>query len=122
MPLVSTRQLLDEAAKAVTASAHSTSTIWNRFRPSWKRRRETNSPSSFRPAAARAVRPGQLPLSPDLAANELYPEIPIAMHLDHGNSFETCVSAIKLGYSSVMMDARSRKTARPRLPLRRMWQ
>jgi fructose-bisphosphate aldolase class II len=39
-----------------------------------------------------------------LAASELYPEIPIAMHQDHGNSFETCKSAIELGYTSVMMD------------------
>jgi fructose-bisphosphate aldolase class II len=39
-----------------------------------------------------------------LAAAELYPQIPLAMHLDHGNSFETCESAIKLGFTSVMMD------------------
>jgi fructose-bisphosphate aldolase class II len=39
-----------------------------------------------------------------LAAAELYPEIPLVMHLDHGNSFETCKSAIDLGFSSVMMD------------------
>ena len=39
-----------------------------------------------------------------LAAAELNPEIPIAMHQDHGNSFETCKSAIELGYTSVMMD------------------
>ena len=39
-----------------------------------------------------------------LAAAELYPEIPIAMHLDHGNSLETCLSAIEQGFTSVMMD------------------
>jgi fructose-bisphosphate aldolase class II len=39
-----------------------------------------------------------------LAAAELYPHIPIAMHLDHGNSPETCFSAIKQGFTSVMMD------------------
>jgi fructose-bisphosphate aldolase class II len=39
-----------------------------------------------------------------LAASELYPEIPLVMHLDHGNSFETCKSAIELGFTSVMMD------------------
>ena len=38
------------------------------------------------------------------AAAELNPDIPIAMHQDHGNSFETCKSAIALGYTSVMMD------------------
>jgi fructose-bisphosphate aldolase class II len=39
-----------------------------------------------------------------LAAAELYPEIPLVMHLDHGNSVETCQSAIDLGFTSVMMD------------------
>ncbi|MBM4000750.1 MAG: fructose-bisphosphate aldolase class II [Planctomycetes bacterium] len=39
-----------------------------------------------------------------LAAAELYPQIPIVMHLDHGNSPQTCVSAIDNGFTSVMMD------------------
>ena len=39
-----------------------------------------------------------------LAAAELYPKIPIAMHQDHGNSPETCKSAIDNGFTSVMMD------------------
>ena len=39
-----------------------------------------------------------------LAAVELYPHIPVVMHQDHGNSVETCVSAIANGFTSVMMD------------------
>ena len=39
-----------------------------------------------------------------LAAVELYPQIPVTMHQDHGNSVETCVSAIENGFTSVMMD------------------
>lgn len=39
-----------------------------------------------------------------LAAEELYPHIPLVMHQDHGNSPETCFSAIKQGFTSVMMD------------------
>jgi fructose-bisphosphate aldolase class II len=38
------------------------------------------------------------------AAVELYPDIPVALHQDHGNSPETCLSAIELGFTSVMMD------------------
>ena len=34
----------------------------------------------------------------------LYPDIPVCMHQDHGNSPGTCMSAIKYGFSSVMMD------------------
>jgi fructose-bisphosphate aldolase class II len=39
-----------------------------------------------------------------LAASELYPQIPIVMHQDHGNSPATCQSAIENGFTSVMMD------------------
>jgi fructose-bisphosphate aldolase class II len=39
-----------------------------------------------------------------LAAAEEYPEIPVAMHLDHGNSVEVCRQAIDLGFTSVMID------------------
>jgi fructose-bisphosphate aldolase class II len=39
-----------------------------------------------------------------LAAVETYPHIPIVMHQDHGNSPATCYSAIRNGFTSVMMD------------------
>jgi fructose-bisphosphate aldolase class II len=39
-----------------------------------------------------------------LAAAELYPQIPIVMHQDHGNSPATCKSAIEQGFTSAMMD------------------
>jgi fructose-bisphosphate aldolase class II len=39
-----------------------------------------------------------------LAAVELYPEIPVCMHQDHGNSPATCFSAIRQSFTSVMMD------------------
>jgi fructose-bisphosphate aldolase class II len=39
-----------------------------------------------------------------LAAVETYPNIPIAMHQDHGNSPATCYSAMRHGFTSVMMD------------------
>ncbi len=32
-------------------------------------------------------------------------DIPIALHLDHGNNFDIIMAAIKAGYSSVMIDA-----------------
>lgn len=35
---------------------------------------------------------------------EMYPQIPVCMHLDHGNNLATCVTAIQNGFTSVMMD------------------
>jgi fructose-bisphosphate aldolase, class II len=37
-------------------------------------------------------------------ARELGYPIPIVLHLDHGDSFETCKSCIETGFSSVMID------------------
>ena len=37
-------------------------------------------------------------------ARELGCEIPIVLHLDHGDSFELCKSCIEYGFSSVMID------------------
>lgn len=42
------------------------------------------------------------------AAVENCPEIPIALHLDHGDSFEVCKSCIDGGFTSVMIDASSK--------------
>lgn len=32
-------------------------------------------------------------------------KVPVCVHLDHGESLETCMKAIRLGFSSVMLDA-----------------
>ena len=38
------------------------------------------------------------------ALAEIYPTIPICIHQDHGNNEATCMSAIRHGFTSVMMD------------------
>ncbi len=38
------------------------------------------------------------------AAVEMWPHIPICLHLDHGDRPATCYSAIQCGFTSVMMD------------------
>jgi fructose-bisphosphate aldolase class II len=38
------------------------------------------------------------------AAEEMYPQIPICLHQDHGNDRATCVSAMQASFTSVMMD------------------
>ena len=42
------------------------------------------------------------------AAVKECPDIPIALHLDHGPDFETCKSCIDGGFTSVMIDASSK--------------
>jgi fructose-bisphosphate aldolase class II len=38
------------------------------------------------------------------ALAEIYPQIPVCMHQDHGNDEATCLTAIRHGFTSVMMD------------------
>ena len=38
------------------------------------------------------------------ALEEMYPQIPLCLHLDHGNEEATCATAIRYGFTSVMMD------------------
>lgn len=38
------------------------------------------------------------------AVVEIYPHIPVCVHLDHGNDPASCMTAIQAGFTSVMMD------------------
>lgn len=38
------------------------------------------------------------------AAVEEHPEVPVALHLDHGPDFETCKMCVEAGFTSVMFD------------------
>jgi fructose-bisphosphate aldolase, class II len=40
----------------------------------------------------------------EMIRNELKSNIPVCLHLDHGDTYELCVSCIEYGFSSVMID------------------
>src|SRR5574339_117611 len=46
------------------------------------------------------------------AVTEIYPHIPVCMHLDHGNNPATCLTAIQYGFTSVMMDGSLKEDAK----------
>tara|TARA_Y100001960_G_scaffold262335_1_gene283733 strand:+ start:372 stop:1367 length:996 start_codon:yes stop_codon:yes gene_type:complete len=48
-----------------------------------------------------------------MAAVEEYPHLPIVMHLDHGNNFEVCESAVNANFTSVMMDGSLTEDGKP---------
>ena len=47
---------------------------------------------------------GAVEMMKDIAKEKGLKEIPIALHLDHGDTFELCKSCIDSGFSSVMID------------------
>jgi len=105
------------------ASALSTSTIWNRFRPLMEAARETNSPVIIQASrGARAYAQDLYLYHLMLAAAEpLSADSALHAPRSTANSYETCVSAIELGFTSVMMGRLcSSPTARPRPPSKRM--
>lgn len=66
---------------------------------------ETNSPVILQASRGARKYAGEIFLRHlIIAAVETYPHIPIAMHQDHGNAPSTCYSAMRHGFTSVMMD------------------
>ncbi|HEY3354952.1 MAG TPA: class II fructose-bisphosphate aldolase [Polyangia bacterium] len=105
MPLVPMRQLLDEAAKGGYGVAALNVNNMEQIQAIMEAAVETSSPVIIQASrGARQYTNDNYLRHLILAASELHPEIPIAMHQDHGNSPETCFSAIEQGFTSVMMD------------------
>ncbi|MCC7176080.1 MAG: fructose-bisphosphate aldolase class II [Bryobacterales bacterium] len=105
MPLVSMRQLLDEAAKGGYGVGAFNVNNMEQIQAIMEAARETRSPVIVQASrGARSYSQDSYLFHLMIAATELYPEIPVAMHQDHGNSVATCKSAIDQGYTSVMMD------------------
>ena len=46
------------------------------------------------------------------ALEQIYPDIPLCIHQDHGNGVATCLSAIQHGFTSVMMDGSLKEDAK----------
>jgi len=66
---------------------------------------ETNSPVIMQASAGARKYAGEYFLRHLIeAAVESYPDIPVVMHQDHGQSPIVCLQAMRLGFSSVMMD------------------
>jgi fructose-bisphosphate aldolase class II len=105
MPLVSMRQLLDEASKGGYGVGAFNVNNMEQIQSIMEAARETKSPVIVQASrGARSYAQDNYLYHLMLAAAELYPEIPMALHQDHGNSPATCKSAIEMGFTSVMMD------------------
>jgi fructose-bisphosphate aldolase class II len=105
MALVPLRKVLDHAAENNYGVAAFNVNNMEQIQAIMEAAKETNSPVIIQASrGARAYSQDAYLRHLMLAAVELYPSIPIVMHQDHGNSPETCLSAIQNGFTSVMMD------------------
>jgi fructose-bisphosphate aldolase class II len=105
MPLVPMRALLDHAAEHDYGVGAFNVNNMEQIQAIMQAAEETNSPVIVQASrGARSYSQDNYLRHLMLAAAELHPRIPIAMHQDHGNSPATCFSAIEQGFTSVMMD------------------
>ena len=105
MALVSMRQLLDHAAEHGYGIPAFNVNNLEQVQAIMEAASETDSPVIMQASAGARKYAGEAFLRHLIeAAVESYPNIPVVMHPDHGQSPEICKGAIELGFSSVMMD------------------
>jgi len=105
MPIVSMRQLLDHAAENGYGLPAFNVNNLEQVQAIMEAASETDSPVIMQASAGARKYAGETFLKHLIqAAIETYPNVPIVMHQDHGQSPAVCESAMKLGFSSVMMD------------------
>ena len=105
MPLVSMRQLLDHAAENGYGLPAFNVNNLEQVQAIMAAAAETDSPVIMQASAGARKYAGEAFLRHLIeAAVESYPDIPVVMHQDHGQSPAVCLGAMRLGFSSVMMD------------------
>ena len=105
MPLVSMRQLLDHAAENGYGIPAFNVNNLEQVQAVMTAAAEVGAPVILQASAGARKYAGE-PFIKHLiqAALEQWPQIPLVMHQDHGQSPDVCRGAIGLGFSSVMMD------------------
>jgi fructose-bisphosphate aldolase class II len=105
MPLVSMRQLLDHAAEHGYGIPAFNVNNLEQVQAVMQAASEVGAPVILQASAGARKYAGESFIKHLIqAALEAYPQIPLVMHQDHGQSPAVCKSAIELGFSSVMMD------------------
>jgi len=105
MALASLKQVLDEAAKRGYGVGAFNVNNMEQIQGIFMAAQELESPLIIQ-ASFNAVKYAGLKFLQHLmkAATETYPDVPVALHLDHGPDFDRCKTCIELGFTSVMID------------------
>ncbi len=110
MPLVAMRQLLDHAAENTYGIPAFNVNNLEQVQAIMAAASEIDAPVIMQASAGARKYAGEIFLKRLIqAAVESYPDVPVVMHQDHGQSPKICQGAIDLGFSSVMMDGSLRE-------------
>ena len=105
MARITLRQLLDHAAENGYGVPSFNINNMEQGLAVMEAAKATNSPVILQASRGARAYANDLMLAKMMEAlAEIYPEIPLCVHQDHGNSVATCLSAIRYGFNSVMMD------------------
>ena len=105
MPLVSMRQLLDHAAENGYGIPAFNVNNLEQVQAVMSAAAEVDAPVILQASAGARKYAGEHFIKHLIqAAVETWPNVPLVMHQDHGQSPAVCQGAINLGFSSVMMD------------------
>ncbi len=105
MALISLRQLLDHAAEHGYGLPAFNVNNMEQIQAIMEAAAATNSPVIMQGSAGARKYAGEPFLRKLIeGAVEMYPDIPVCMHQDHGASPAVCQRSIRSGFSSVMMD------------------
>ncbi|HQN47419.1 MAG TPA: class II fructose-bisphosphate aldolase, partial [Rugosibacter sp.] len=117
MALVSMRQLLDHAAENGYGLPAFNVNNLEQVQAIMEAAAETNSPVIMQGSAGARKYAGEAYLRHLIeAAVEANPDIPVVMHQDHGASPAICIQAMRMGFSSVMMDGSLKEDAKTPAP------
>lgn len=105
MPMTPMKQILDEAkAKGYGVGAYNVNNM-EQIQAIMKAANQTHSPLIIQASRGALEYTNFCYLKHlMLAAVEDNPEVPVALHLDHGDTIETVKKAIEIGFTSVMID------------------
>ena len=108
MPLVTTKEMFEKAYKGGYAIGAFNVNNMEIIQGITEAAKECNAPVILQVSKGARAYANRTYLVKLVEAAEIETGLPIALHLDHGDSFETCKSCIDDGFTSVMIDASSK--------------
>ncbi len=113
MPAISLRQLLDHAAEYQYGVPAFNINNMEQLIAIMRAAEKCDSPVILQASRGARSYAGDMMIRKMIEAAEfIWPQIPICVHQDHGNSPATCLSAMQYGYQSVMMDGSLKEDAK----------
>ena len=109
--LVTLKELLEEAKKEKKAVGAFNGTTLEAIQGIIQAAEETNCPVILQHAQSHDAIISLEEIGPILLYYAKRARVPVAVHLDHGRTYERCTQAVRLGFTSVMYDASAKEFA-----------